>query len=271
LATFLSAGGKASQKLKQTLLACLAPPKVSTKARFMNLHRLVWWAERLLKHSPVGRAACGSRLEKWRASLDRLPDCKAFIGRFLRDATPLLACQKRLKLKGLSHETHHHCQALIETLPPRSAVRIGFTNWMQEHLKIAETLGLAEIGLPISSDPIESLFGVAKRQGAGEIKDANRIAARLAAFCGPLSRQDAQRVLEVSVAQQHQAVGSLPSLIQQRREILPQPGRLEHTPLGEAEHFELMPGAKNRSKDSIIIDISEHYGKNSGPVMCPAN
>ena len=37
---FLSACGQASGKLKQTLLACLAPPTVRTKARFMNVHRL---------------------------------------------------------------------------------------------------------------------------------------------------------------------------------------------------------------------------------------
>ena len=38
---FLSACGRVSGKLKQTLLACLAPPTVRTKARFMNVHRLV--------------------------------------------------------------------------------------------------------------------------------------------------------------------------------------------------------------------------------------
>jgi hypothetical protein len=38
---FVSACGQASKKLKQTILACFAPPKVSTKARFMNIHRLV--------------------------------------------------------------------------------------------------------------------------------------------------------------------------------------------------------------------------------------
>ena len=38
--TFLSSCGKVSKRLKQSTLACLAPPKVSTKARFMNLHRL---------------------------------------------------------------------------------------------------------------------------------------------------------------------------------------------------------------------------------------
>lgn len=152
--TFLSACGKVSQKLKQTLLACLAPPKVSTKARFMNLHRLVLWAERVLKHSPRGRAAPRSLLAKLRASLDQLPGCKAFIGRFRRDAIALLECQKLLKVKGLSHDTRQACEALIDPIPPSSPVRIGFTNWIKDQLQVAETLGLAETGLPISSDPI---------------------------------------------------------------------------------------------------------------------
>jgi hypothetical protein len=59
LTTFISACGQASKKLKQTVLAWLAPPKVSTKARFMNLHRLVKWANSLLKHCPKGRASEG--------------------------------------------------------------------------------------------------------------------------------------------------------------------------------------------------------------------
>ncbi len=266
--TFLSACGKVSQQLKQTLLACLAPPKVSTKARFMNLHRLVLWAERLLKHSPRGRAAPGSLLAQLRASLDQLPDCKAFIRRFQRDATPLLECQKLLKLKGLSHDTRQACDALIEGIPPASPVRIGFTNWMKEQLQVAETLGLAETGLPISSDPIESLFGVAKRHGVGETKDANRLAARLPALCGPLTEQDAQRVLEVRVAEQEKVMGSLPSLTKQRREVLPNPGRLENLTHGQANHqLELIPGAKNRSKNPIILNISDHYEKTPGPVI----
>ena len=55
-ATFLSACGRVSGKLKHTLLACLAPPTVQTKARFMNVHRLFTWADRLLKLSPAGGA-----------------------------------------------------------------------------------------------------------------------------------------------------------------------------------------------------------------------
>jgi hypothetical protein len=57
---FLSACGMASGKLKHTLLACLAPPTVRTKARFMNVHRLFTWADRVLQLSPPGGAKSGS-------------------------------------------------------------------------------------------------------------------------------------------------------------------------------------------------------------------
>jgi hypothetical protein len=59
-ATFLSACGRVSGKLKHTILACLAPPKVHTKARFMHVHRLFTWADRVLKLSPAGGAKTGS-------------------------------------------------------------------------------------------------------------------------------------------------------------------------------------------------------------------
>jgi hypothetical protein len=59
-ATFLAACGRIASKLQHTLLACLAPPKVHTKARFMHVHRLCTWADRLLKLSPPGGAKTGS-------------------------------------------------------------------------------------------------------------------------------------------------------------------------------------------------------------------
>ncbi|MCP4343774.1 MAG: hypothetical protein GY799_34105 [Desulfobulbaceae bacterium] len=116
--TFLSACGKASKAFKQTLLACLAPPKVSTKARCMDLYRLVTGADYLLKHSPKGRASRDSALSKLRAGLEKIPACKPFIQRLLRDAHALLACQKILKNTGLSQESYHECHTLLETIPP---------------------------------------------------------------------------------------------------------------------------------------------------------
>ena len=69
--TFVSACGRVSGHLKHTILACLAPPKVRTKARFMHVHRLFTWADRVLKLSPAGSAKTGSTFAKLRACLEQ--------------------------------------------------------------------------------------------------------------------------------------------------------------------------------------------------------
>jgi hypothetical protein len=127
--TFLSACGRVSGKLQHTLLACLAPPKVRTKARFMHVHRLFIWADRVLKLSPPGGAKTGSTLAKLRACLDQLPNCKALIKRFRADALSLLACQKLLKLQGLSHDSRAQCEPLIDNMPS-SALRQEFRAYL---------------------------------------------------------------------------------------------------------------------------------------------
>lgn len=274
---FLTACGKVSGNLKQTLLACLAPPKVQTKARFMNVHRLVRWAARVLQLSPAGRAAQGSVLAQLRAGLDQLPACKAFIKRFHADARPLLACQKLLKTQGLSHATLTQCDPLVAAIPS-AAVRGPFTHYLQAQLEIATTLGLAEVGLPISSDPIESLFGLAKQHGTGEFKDAHRIAPRLPALCGLPTRAEAYQVLEISVAQQTQLTRGLTSLSKQRREVLSTPEGLDNLSREQAAPpVELLPRPKNWANQREIIPISTGYTKAGGPqerpqegLPCPA-
>jgi len=264
--TFISACGSCSKKLKQTILACLAPPKISTKARFMNLHRLVQWAGQLLKHSPKGRASKGSILSKLRSAVGQIPECKPFINRFLRDATPLLESQKILKNNGLSYESYRQCLKLVEPIPPRSRVRTDFMNWMKEQITVAESLGLEHTGLPISSDNIESLFAVSKQHGCAEVKDVNRIALRIPAMCGELTRKEAQMVLGISVKEQQKIEASLPSLTRQRREILPAPGCLDKIINDEEKkNLELLPGSKLRLKNLIKYNITDSYNELSGP------
>ncbi len=264
--TFISACGRVSKKLKQTILACLAPPKVSTKARFMNLHRLVTWADRLLRHSPVGRAAKGSLIERLRRGLDQLPACKPFIRRFLRDASALLRIQGILKNRGLSRQTALECEVMLDELPALSPVRIGMADWVNRHLAVAETLGLERAGMPISTDSIESLFGVSKTLGVGSVKDANRIAARIPALCGVITPADAQAVLDVSVKEQNEALGDLASLVKQRRQIQSNPGSLEEV-LADADsrNLTLLPGTKTGEKDVINTNKSDSYEKIRGP------
>ena len=59
---FLSACGRVSGKLKQTLLASLAPPPCVPKPRFMNVHRLF----------TLGRAAAHSRPRRGQGRLSDL-------------------------------------------------------------------------------------------------------------------------------------------------------------------------------------------------------
>jgi hypothetical protein len=266
---FLSVCGQVSGKLKQTLLACLAPPTVRTKARFMHVHRLFTWADRVLQLSPPGGAKHGSILAKLRAALGDLPACKALIKRFQGDAGGLLACQEILKTQGLSPATLAQCEPLIDAIPT-AAIRLEFTAYLEHQLATATTLGLDQVGLPISSDSIESLFGVGKRHGVGETQDAARIALRLPAFCGVPTREEAEQVLEVSVARQHEFTTEFTSLTKQRREVLCHPERLENLGLNTQQpHVELIPSPKKRSNDEINIKVSTAYKNSDGPQLAP--
>jgi len=262
---FLRACGAVSKLFKQTILACLAPPKVSTKARFMNLHRLVKWAALLLKQSPRGRAANGSLLQKLRDRLDQLPRCRRFINDFLLNAEPLIECQKILKTQGLSQESYDVCRPIVATIP-NTSIRIRFMDWLNKQLTTAQTLGLNEVGLPISSDSIESLFGVAKHHGTGELKDANRIALRIPALCGELTRQDAENVLRITVKEQQQWVGSLPSLTSQRRAVFARDERLDNIKEHDAKHnIAFIAGSKSEQKDHNMVYKTVCYANGGDP------
>src|SRR5262249_38788562 len=257
--------GRVASRLKHTVLACLTPPKVHTKSRFMNVHRLVRWADRLLGFLPVGRAKTGSVLAKLRSCLDELPACRTLIRQFRDDAVALLACQKMLKTHGLTHDTLHQCEPLLDTMAS-ARVRQEFSRYLQYQFETAKRLGLDEVGLPISSDPIASLFGLSKQHGVGPVKDANRMALRVPALCGLPTEQEAQQVLEVHVEQQQALTDGFASLTKQRREVRAHPNSLEKLGHGRDErHVELIPPPKNCSNRLEIIYLPNGYKEVEGP------
>lgn len=267
---FVSACGRVSGKLTHTLLACLAPPTVRTKARCMHVPRLVTWADRVLRLSPPGGAKRGSMVAKLRDALGDLPDCRTLIKRFRGDAGALLACQEMLKTHGLGGATVAQCEPLIDAMPT-AAIRQGFRAYLHYQLETAKTLGLDHVGVPISSDTIASLFGVGKRHGVGETPDAARIALRLPALCGRPTREEAEQVLGVSVARQHAFTATLPSLTQQRREVLAHPERLASLGREPAlPHVELIPSPKTHANNKVSIDLKKSYrNKNGTPFRSP--
>ncbi len=262
--TFLSACGRVSSRLKHTVLACLTPPKVHTQSRFMHVHRLVRWADRVLDLSPAGRAKAGSVLAKLRTCLDDLPACRTLIRQFRDDAVALLACQKMLKTRGLSHDTLTECEPLLDTMAS-VRVRQEFSRYLHHQLETAKRLGLDDAGLPISSDPIESLFGLTKQHGVGPVKDANRMALRIPALCGLPTPEEAQQVLEITVAQQHALTDGVSSLTKQRRQMRAEPHHLEQLGNGRDQgNVELIPPGKDRSDRSNIIYLPNGYKEVEG-------
>jgi hypothetical protein len=264
--TFLSACSRVSSRLKHTVLACLTPPKVQTKARFMNVHRLVRWADRVLGLLPAGRAKAGSVVAKLRTCLDELPACRTLIRQFRDDAVALLACQQMLKTRGLTHDTLTQCEPLMATM---ASVRVGqeFSRYLHHQLETAKQLGLDEVGLPISSDPIESLFGLTKQHGVAPVKDANRMALRIPALCGVPTLEAAQQVLEITVNQQQARSDGVSSLTKQRRQMRAEPYHLDQLGSGWKQgNVELIPPGKDRSDRSTIIYLSNGYKKIKEPL-----
>jgi hypothetical protein len=268
-APFLSACSRVSSRLKHTVLACLTPPKVQTKSRFMNVHRLVRWADRVLGLLPAGRAKAGSVLSKLRTCLDDLPACRPLIRQFRDDAVGLLACQKMLKTRGLTRDTLHACEPLLDTMAS-VRVRQEFSRYLHYQLETAKELGLEAVGLPISSDPIESLFGLAKQHGVGPVKDANRMALRLPALCGLPTQEEAQKVLEITVAQQQAFSDGVSSLTKLRRQMQANPHPLEQLGSGRDQgNVELIPPGKDRSDRSHIIYLPNGYQEVKEPLSQP--
>jgi len=82
-----------------------------------------------------------------------------------------------------------------------------------------------------------------------------------------VAKQDAQRVLEITLKEQQQVVKSFPSLIKQRRQILSNPGKLEEINTNDGnQYLKLLPESKNQSKNVVNLNIPNTYGNNTVPL-----
>ena len=171
----------------------------------------------------------------------------------------------RMTTQGLSPHPLAQCEPLREAMPS-AAVRQALSASLACALVTAKTRGLDHVGLPSSAEAIASLCGVAKPHGGGETQEAARIALRRPAFCGLPTRQEAEQVLDVSVARQHECRGQFISLTKQRHEVLGHPERLESLRLTpDDRRMECLPQSKNRSNYQEVINISNGYRTLSSP------
>lgn len=213
LEPFLSTLGRISTKVKQTVLGFLAPPSRATKARFMNLRLPLKWANRIVAMDPSCSSSSGMNIKRDFEELKTmLRPFKGFIERCNRDVDALMRLEKVLKNHGLSHDSWAKAEACLESLPPLSRIRRVMKTWAEQTLVIAAKLGVGDSGLPVTSDPIESLFGVSKSHGTGERQSVYRMATRLPALTGVVTREESEMAAAVTVAEQKAVFGDVPSL-----------------------------------------------------------
>jgi hypothetical protein len=89
-------------------------------------------------------------------------------------------------------------------------------------------------------------------------------------LCGSPTREEAEQVLGIRVARQHEITAHFTSLTQQRREILGQGTELES--LGQspgAPQVELLQSPKNRSNHADIIILSSNCKNQDGNHLEP--
>ena len=176
-------------KLYQSKFSFLAPPKIRTKGRFMAISRLARWFDRLRNVlGGPGRAPHGSLLEELRSIVGGLGHMSYILDRFSDICLKLTEAMEILKNKGLNQYTYREVMKIVETLPVRSKARTKFERWLNTHLSIQKRLSIGQNGLLVTSDIIETLFGVYKNMVARSLKaEINRSILCIPALCGTLT------------------------------------------------------------------------------------
>lgn len=90
------------------------------------------------------------------------------------------------------------------------------------------------------------------------------------AFCGIPTREEAGQVLGVSVASLQEITAQFTSLTKQRRDVLPNPDRLESL-IDSQAHVELIPSSKNRLNKQNILQFPITYREDNGSQMSHQN
>ena len=151
-------GSYASKGVNQKL-SYLCPPKQRTKARFMNLSRVVKWANKLL-----GKF---SKLEKKEAVFFKdLPSQSSFIKQLAECLALAKAVSLPFKLKGLSIQSLQEARAIMEKWNSKNTYLSAFIEEMKGYMTRYEQVikSCGKKSIHVSSEIIESMFGKYKNK-----------------------------------------------------------------------------------------------------------
>jgi len=161
---FLLAVGRTKSQMQQTELACLVPPSLKDKARYMNLAEMVNWGRRALRYldaSPDARepVAKAERLEKKLGWLRQYREALDQWGGMMAVVNTTLEVIRRDGYHGKAAEVLGERLASLahDELSRRVAERA--VTFVSEQ---SQSVGAAE-HLPSSTECLESLIGKGKR------------------------------------------------------------------------------------------------------------
>jgi hypothetical protein len=174
------------QRLQQTQLAFLLPPKARAKGRFLSVSRQAQWGLQTLNYLEAKEREHSPEATALAQALRGLKSFKLFLMTLVRNTTCLNEVMKMVKTQGLSAVSIQACQERLADLPVRSPIRKEVSHYLQHYLPIVE---LSESPLLGSSDVIESLIGKAKqRLEANGRNELNKSILLIPCMCGELTQ-----------------------------------------------------------------------------------
>ena len=179
-------------KIFQSPYACLAPPKLRSKGRFMSICRLARWFEKMkTAMGGPGRVHKESPAADLRRMMGGLASLHYPLDKLLKFSNATSAMMKLLKCKGLNQSSYREARSILDQLPLRSAVQRRLKAWINTHMAIQARLSIGQTPLPVSSDVIESLFGSYKNLLARNNKaEFNHLVLAIPAMCGHTAIDD---------------------------------------------------------------------------------
>ena len=160
---FSRGAGQTSQRVQQTALAALAPPRQRRKARYMNVAELVGWGVRVLKYLDED----GSQRQEW--DRHRVEEAVGWVRQYRHEIEHWrqgvevgMITEQFVKTHGLSAGGAQQLQrrlAAAGSLPRTQQLGAEFLQFVREEEMKANT-GERLVG---SSEVIESIFGKWKR------------------------------------------------------------------------------------------------------------
>jgi hypothetical protein len=218
---FIQVTARAAARIRQTNLAWLLPPKIRTKGRFQGITAVARWAQKILELlSGPGRGKARAEVSQARRAFAGFGSLRPFLKRFSHTCALTERFLKLMKTTGLNPTTHQEAQGILAQLPVRSIVRRRLSLWLEKHLCIQRLLALGPHPLPVSTDAIESLFGLFKtviqRNPQAEL---NRLVYLLPLLCGNHSPDEIDLALQhcSHTAMQDYIAQTLPSTLRQGR------------------------------------------------------